>query len=45
METRRISGLFDDIPFDSHKLNALVETITGLEMEESIESVVGLCIR
>ena len=45
METRRISGLFDDIPFDSHKLNALVETITRLEMEESIESVVGLCIR
>ena len=45
METRRISELFNDIPFDSHKLNALVETITGLEMEESIESVVGLCIR
>ena len=45
METRRISELFNDLRFDSQKLNALVETITGLETEENIESVIDLCIR
>ena len=44
-ETRRITALFDDIPFDSDKLNSLVETITGLEREEGIESMLDLCVR
>ena len=44
-ETRRISPLFDNIPFPTDKLQGIVQTVSHIEQESSIDSLIGLCVR
>ena len=44
-ETRRISPLFDNIPFPTDKLQGIVQTVSQIERESSIDSLIGLCVR
>ena len=44
-ETRRISPLFDNIPFPTDKLQGIVKTVSHIEQESSIDSLIGLCVR
>ena len=38
-ETRRISELFDDIPWPRQSLDAIVETVSGLEGHASVDYI------
>ena len=44
-ETRRISALFENIPFPMDKLQGIVQTVSQIEQESSIDSLIGLCVR
>ena len=43
-ETRRISALFDDIPWPRQRLDSIVQTVCGLENHASVDLLVGQCI-
>ena len=43
-ETRRISALFDDIPWPRQRLDAIVQTVSALENQNSIFPLIGQCI-
>ena len=43
-ETRRISALFDDIPWPRQRLDAIVQTVSGLETRASVEPLIRQCI-
>ena len=44
-ETRRISALFAEIPWPRAGLEAIVETVAGLENQPRIDPLVQLCVR
>ena len=43
-ETRRISALFDDIPWPRHRLDSIVQTVSSLEQHPSVDSLIRQCI-
>ncbi len=43
-ETRRISALFDDIPWPRQRLDAIVETVASLEEHDSVDQLIRQCI-
>ena len=43
-ETRRISDLFDDIPWPRQSLDAIVHTIASLEEHDSVDPLIQQCI-
>ena len=44
-ETRRISALFDDIPWPRERLEGIVRTVANLEQQSRIDTLVRLCVR
>jgi hypothetical protein len=44
-ETRRISALFDDMPWPKEKLEGIVQTVSRLEEESRIGPLIRLCVR
>ncbi len=44
-EIRRITPLFDNIPFPSDKLQGIVEKVSQIEQESSIDLLIALCVR
>ena len=44
-ETRRISGLFDAMPWPRDQLDSIVHTVSRLEEEATVENLVRLCVR
>ena len=44
-ETARLSPLFDAIPWPQEKLTGLVDAVAGLEQEQRIDRLLGLCVR
>jgi hypothetical protein len=44
-EIRRISPLFGDIPFPTEKLQGIVDTVSRIEQEPSIDQMIALCVR
>ena len=43
-ETRRITALFDDMDWPREQLEGIVETVSRLEEESSIEPLLRLCV-
>ena len=43
-ETERISALFDDLPWPRAQLDNLVSTVSDLDREPSIASLIGTCV-
>ncbi len=43
-ETRRISALFDDIPWPRQRLDAIVQAVSGLEGHASVDSLIRQCV-
>ena len=43
-ETRRISALFDDIPWPRQLLDAIVQAVTSLEEHDSVDPLIRQCI-
>ena len=43
-ETRRIGALFDDIPWPRHRLESIVQTVSGLENHASVDPLIRQCI-
>ncbi|MCH8745567.1 MAG: MmgE/PrpD family protein [Chloroflexi bacterium] len=44
-ETRRISALFGDIDWPKDKLEGIVQTVSRLEDEATVQNLIGLCVR
>ena len=44
-ETRRISGLFDALPWPRDQLDNIVHAVSRLEDETTVDSLVRLCVR
>lgn len=44
-ETRRISALFDDIPWPRERLEGIVRAVAHLEQESTIDTLIRLCVR
>jgi len=44
-ETRRISALFNDIPWPREKLDGIVQTVSRLEDEALVDPLMQLCVR
>ena len=44
-ETQRISALFDDMPWPSDQLHNVVRTVSQLEGESGLDSLVRMCVR
>ena len=45
METQQISALFEQMPWPSDQLNNIVGTVSQLEVEPRIDSLVRMCVR
>ena len=43
-ETRRISALFDDIPWPRQRLDGIVHTVASLEEHDSVDPLIRQCI-
>ena len=43
-ETRRISALFDDIPWPRQRLDAIVQAVSSLEEHDSVDPLIKQCI-
>ncbi|MCH8226047.1 MAG: MmgE/PrpD family protein [Chloroflexi bacterium] len=44
-ETRRISELFDAIPWPRYQLDSIVHTVSRLEEETTVDNLLRLCVR
>ena len=44
-ETRRISALFAELAWPNEKLDGIVQTVSHLENEETVQKLIGLCVR
>ena len=44
-ETRRISALFDDIPWPRERLEGIVRAVANLEQQSRIDTLIRLCVR
>ena len=44
-ETQRISSLFGEMSWPNDKLEGIVQTVSHLEDEATVQNLIGLCVR